>query len=65
MSFTIWTGQHGVTADEFETASDAYRGYLDRQARGGKFLQIMEGGREIALDELAARIDPVSQEQPR
>jgi hypothetical protein len=63
MSFTIWMGQHGAAAEEFVTAEQAYRGYRDLAARGARYLQIMEGDREIAFEELAARIGPVTQEQ--
>ena len=35
----------------------------DLEARGARFLQIMEGDREVAFEELAARIGPVTKEQ--
>ena len=63
MSFTIWMGLHGAAAEEFETAEDAYRGYLDLEARGGKYLQIVEEGRELAITELAARVGAPAQER--
>jgi hypothetical protein len=56
MSFTIWMGLHGVMAEDFETAEEAHRAYLDFEARGGKYLQIMEGAREVPFGELAARV---------
>ena len=56
MSFTIWMGLHGAAAEEYETAEQAYRAYRDLEARGGKFLQIMEGDQEVAFNDLAARV---------
>ncbi len=64
MSFTIWMGVHGAHAEDFETVAEAHRGYLDFQARGGKYLQIMEGDREVPFKELAARAGASSEKEP-
>ena len=61
MSFTIWMGLHGAAAEEFETAEDAWRGYLDLESRGARYLQIEEEGRELAITALAARVGAVKQ----
>ena len=63
MSFVIWMGLHGAAAEEFETAEQAYRGYLGLRERGAKGLQIMEGAREMSLAELAARAGVPAEER--
>jgi hypothetical protein len=63
MSFVIWIGLHGAAAEEFETAEQAYRGYLGLQERGARDLQIVEDARDVSLAELAARVGASAEER--
>ena len=55
MTFTIWFGLHGASAEEFGSASAAYEGALDLERRGAKYLQVVApDGKDISLTALAA-----------
>ena len=55
MTFTVWFGLHGASAEEFDSAREAHDGALDLERRGAKYLQVVApDGKDISMDALAA-----------